>query len=249
MDFNLFLILPIAGLFGYAAQRYVEYFADNFNRTLQQSYQQTYQECYVEVIGSQITLKADYQWLKPLSNKGLRCLPLVFGLVAWLLYSLQSQYQQPDLLVVMWWLYALALLTAITLADYHYRLISTLMCQHLLLLALFGSWQNIAFVSLEQSMQSLFIALPLMILFYLGSKWLYRKEVFGEGDCWLITALAAFYPYQQLPLLLLFASGFGLLSTLLYWIKSSSEKANLRTLELPFAPSLALSALLLAVIM
>lgn len=223
---NLMLLLPLAALFGYWVQRYVNDFARRFNRTL---YQQ-YQDYYAPLLN--ITLALHIQWQLPL-NKPWRYLPLVFVLVAMMISIAQTA-----LLQQIWWLYCLAVLSAVALVDWHYRLISTTMCQQLLLLALFGSWQQITLITLAESVQSLLFALLFISLFFSVTKWLYRREVFGEGDCWLITALAAFLPTQDLPLLLLLASGLSLLWLFFQRIFLTKQAQNWRQLELPFAPSL-----------
>ncbi|SMB78866.1 leader peptidase HopD [Pasteurella testudinis DSM 23072] len=234
MIVNLFLAAFCALLIGWRLQRYFEHFAEEFNRTLQQYYQ----DCHADVTAQ--PLADDYQWLPPLRKRYFRLLPLGLALAA-----LPIGYFQPDFLSLLSLLCWLGLLIAIGVIDFYYRLISTALCQALLLLALFGAWQGIWAVSLAQSVQSLLIALAVSTLFYQLSKRLYRREVFGEGDCWLISALAAFYPWQQLPLLLLCASLLTLLGALCACARAVFSPQALGEQELPFAPALNISAVLL----
>ncbi|MGV6988665.1 prepilin peptidase [Testudinibacter sp. P80/BLE/0925] len=230
---NLILLLPIAALFGYWVQRYTNDFALRFNRILHNHYQ----DYYAPLLN--ITLAPHNQWLSPL-NKPWRYLPLSFVVIALMISTAQA-----PLLQQIWWLYCLAILTAIALVDWHYRLISTLMCQQLLLLALFGGWQQLALITLAESVQSLLLALLFISLFFMLSRWFYQREVFGEGDCWLVTALAAFFPAEDLPLLLLLASSFSLLWIFIRRICGHESHRHWRQLELPFAPSLVCAALIL----
>ncbi|WP_052122461.1 A24 family peptidase [Chelonobacter oris] len=229
MNSGVFLVWTAAiYLLGCLIRQYVQRFADNLNRTLQQNYA----DYYADVVAK--PLDSEYHWLQPLPQRELKYLPLIFTLLL-----CPSLLLPLEFFARIWQLYCLALLTAIALADYYYRLISTTLCLHLLLSALFGSWLGIAPLTLTQSVESLFVALVPVGLFFFISKWIYRKEVFGEGDCWLICALATFFPCSQLPLLLFVASAMGLLWAL------CCHRTGLKNLALPFAPLLAVATVLI----
>ncbi|TNH05462.1 prepilin peptidase [Testudinibacter sp. TR-2022] len=230
MQPSLLLLIFLALAIGLWLKYALANFAERLNRTLRQQYQ----DCYLP--HTQQPLAADYHWLLPIKSRVLNRLPPIFvGL------SLLMSWFSSDFLTQMWLLALLGLLTAIGVLDFYYRLISTALCQALALLALFGAWQQIGLVSLEQSVQSLLSAAVVSGLFFQISHWIYRKEVFGEGDCWLISALAMFYPWQQLPLLLLFASVLTLLAALFV----GRRRADWKTQQLPFAPALNISAIVL----
>lgn len=220
------LVLLLAVGFGSGLQHYVNHFADNINRALHSQYQ----IYYAQLPQLPPQLAHEHQWLLPLVQP-LRYIWLGFSLLAIGLSSYTDNVMQQ-----VWWLYCIALLVAILLVDWHYQLISTLMCQQLLLLGLFGAWQQLGVVSLSESVQSLLWTLLFVSLFFIITKWLYQREVFGEGDCWLVTALAAFLPYSTVPWVLLLASGMGLLFAALFYFKQKQR-------FIPLAPSLNLAAI------
>ncbi|MGR6981912.1 hypothetical protein ACUHGC_11225 [Testudinibacter sp. P27/CKL/0425] len=136
MTLEILLLAALGGLFGYGVQRYVNRFADCFNRTLQQHYREYYADLLLPS-----RLDPSHQWLPPLRSR-FRLLPFSFaGAGLYLAFVGEGLLQQ------IWFLYCLALLLAIGLVDGYYRLISTTMCQQLLVLALFGSWQQLGLVS------------------------------------------------------------------------------------------------------
>ena len=131
----------------------------------------------------------------------------------------------------------ITILSAISLVDWHYRLISPTLCQTLLALGLGTAYWQIRALSLEQSLQSAVLFGGVFYAIYHAAKGYYRQEALGRGDYWLALGLGAFMPAQQLPDFLFLACLFGLIYT-------TYAKYRNRTLNaVPFGPFLSLSGI------
>lgn len=116
--------------------------------------------------------------------------------------------------------------------DWHYKLISPANCQLLLALGIGSAYFQIIPLSLEQSLHSAALGFICFFVVYHLAKWHYKQEAFGRGDYWLISALAAFIPWQNLPLMIFIAC----ISAIIYamWLKWQKKPINF----IPFAPFL-----------
>ncbi|HBO39564.1 MAG TPA: prepilin peptidase, partial [Pasteurellaceae bacterium] len=133
-------------------------------------------------------------------------------------------------------LYA-SLLCIISVIDWHYKLISPAMCQFLLSSGIIAAYGEITSISLEQSLQSALFGFTAFFIIYHLSKLYYRQEALGRGDYWLVAGLAAFIPWQMLPLMILIAC----LSALSYglWLKYHKREIG----YIPFAPFLTIGGI------
>ncbi|UXN35386.1 prepilin peptidase [Avibacterium paragallinarum] len=146
--------------------------------------------------------------------------------------------------VALWWACWLSALIFIGLIDGLYRLISPLLCVWLFLWGLLGAYWQILPFGLEQCVIS---AVSIFVIFYglyVLCRWGLKKEMLGEGDCWLVLALGAEIQLEKLPHFVFLASLYGIVFYLIKQrlVKKSHHNA---TPEIPFAPFLILSALTL----
>lgn len=151
---------------------------------------------------------------------------LVAGSVFALFYYFSSFYVMVLLGIV------LLCCWTISVTDWYYQLISPGLCQLLLAAAIVSAWQGIGFVSLDDALKSAVLAWSIFYSLFHIARVVYHQEVFGRGDYWLITALAAFVQWQELPL-------FILLSCLFSLIYVSWHKRKKRFIPIiPFGPFL-----------
>ncbi|WP_109077840.1 prepilin peptidase [Aggregatibacter kilianii] len=221
----LFFLLGGA-LCGWRVHDYVEHFADKINREIYTAYVEIYPE-------NPPHFMAEKSVLKPL--KGQRSMyfyALSFATLFLLCYVTHAEPLKALCLA----LYC-ALLIAISLVDWQYRLISPALCQALFALGLGAAYWQISPLTLAQSLQSAVIFFGVFYAIYHAAKWYYRREALGRGDYWLALGLGAYLPAQQLPVFLFLASLFGL-------IYAAGAKYRNRTLNaVPFGPFLSLSGL------
>ncbi|MBV7388887.1 A24 family peptidase [Pasteurellaceae bacterium TAE3-ERU1] len=127
---------------------------------------------------------------------------------------------------------ALWLLAHIVLTDWRYQLLSS---QHCVLLAIIGLLKVRFGLGLTPAelCESVLLALVLSVVITSVSQWVYQRCAFGEGDCYLLCALACFTPSAEIPHLLLWASVLTLIvAGLVMW------RQGRRVQTLPFAPGL-----------
>lgn len=127
-----------------------------------------------------------------------------------------------------------SLLFVIGKIDWHYKLISPAICQQLLVLGIGSAYFHIIPLSLEQSLSAAAIAFLCFFVLYHLAKQYYKQEAFGRGDYWFISALAAFIPLHNLPLMIFIACISAIIYTI--WLKYRRKPIDF----IPFAPFLSL---------
>ncbi|KNE78032.1 prepilin peptidase [Aggregatibacter actinomycetemcomitans] len=195
----MWLLFLLGGvLCGWRVHHYVEHFADNLNREVYTAYTEIYPQNPLHFMAESI--------LKPLKRHfSARLYRLLFALLFIICYATNEPLQ-----ALCFALYG-TLLIAISLVDWHYRLISPALCQALFALGLGAAYWQIGALTLAQSLQSAVIFFGVFYAIYHAAKWYYRQEALGRGDYWLALGLGVFLPAHQLPVFLFLACFFGLL--------------------------------------
>ena len=139
----MWLLFLLGGaLCGWRVHRYVEHFADNLSREVHAAYTEIYPQ-------NPPHFTAEKSILKPLKRHFSAPLySLLFTLLFIICYAINEPLQ-----ALCFALYG-ALLIAISLVDWHYRLISPALCQALFTLGLGAAYWQIGTLTLEQSLQS-----------------------------------------------------------------------------------------------
>ncbi|MCT8622300.1 prepilin peptidase, partial [Glaesserella parasuis] len=101
-------------------------------------------------------------------------------------------------------------------------------------------WQLLFYHSIELNSHifSLFITILFFSLFSLLSQLIYKKESLGLGDILLFIALSPLFTFDEMILLLLYASLFGLTFYAIYFLFTKQKLTRL-----PFIPFISLSTL------
>ncbi|KDB44604.1 prepilin peptidase, partial [Glaesserella parasuis] len=101
-------------------------------------------------------------------------------------------------------------------------------------------WQLLFYHSIELNSHifSLFITILFFSLFSLLSQLIYKKESLGLGDILLFIALSPLFTLDEMILLLLYASLFGLTFYAIYFLFTKQKLTRL-----PFIPFISLSTL------
>ena len=220
----MWLLFLLGGaLCGWRVHRYVEHFADNLSREVHAAYTEIYPQ-------NPPHFTAEKSILKPLKRHFSAPLySLLFILLFIICYAINEPLQ-----ALCFALYG-ALLIAISLVDWHYRLISPALCQALFTLGLGAAYWQIGTLTLEQSLQSAVVFFGVFYAIYHAAKWYYRQEALGRGDYWLALGLGVFLPAHQFPVFLFLACFFGLLY-------AAYAKYQHRTLNaVPFGPFMSLA--------
>lgn len=139
-----------------------------------------------------------------------------------------------DLTLTCFYMSYLVLLFIIGKLDWHYQLIEPALCQLLLLILSGASYFRLISNSLEDVVESAVISFVIFYLVYHISKLCYKKEVFGQGDYWLISALSAGLSWRDIPLMISLACLLALFYALIYNRLLAHTKISL----VPFAPFL-----------
>ncbi|WP_276239910.1 prepilin peptidase [Pasteurella multocida] len=125
----------------------------------------------------------------------------------------------------------------IAVIDWRYQLISVQLCYCLFWIGVVAAYVEVSPLHLEQSLQSALTGFFAFYCLYHLSKRIYRKELLGKGDYWLMLGLGSMSHFAWLPLWLFLACVMGLGYVCGLRIKGQKIK------QLPFAPFLIFSAL------
>lgn len=142
--------------------------------------------------------------------------PLKCGHVLWYfffsgtLFALYFIYLR-EVFVSLYFACLSALLYLIAKIDWHYRLIPPDLCRLVGTFGIAGSAFHLQPQPLENTLKSLFIGFGVFWMFFHLVRFIYRQEAFGRGDYWLIGALSAFLPWQQLPVFMFISCVFALI--------------------------------------
>ena len=213
-------------LIGCVIYGYVHHFAFRLSQEIHAAYIEIYPENPPHFMLEKSILKPSQRQASALTYS------MLFALLFLLCYATNDEPSKGLCLALY-----ITILSAISLVDWHYRLISPTLCQTLLALGLGAAYWQIGALSLEQSLQSAVLFGGVFYAIYHAAKGYYRQEALGRGDYWLALGLGAFMPAQQLPAFLFLACLFGLIYT-------TYAKYRNRTLNaVPFGPFLSLSGI------
>lgn len=90
-------------------------------------------------------------------------------------------------------------------------------------------------IPLDIALRNGLIGFTFFYIISICAKFIYQKEALGEGDCWVMLGLCCVLPLSKLPWLVLIASIYGIIQTIIsYFYKK-------KTISIAFVPCLALS--------
>ncbi|EIJ67395.1 prepilin peptidase [Pasteurella bettyae] len=133
-----------------------------------------------------------------------------------------------------------SILYIIARIDWQYQLIMPLHCQSLLICSLIGSYFQFLPNQFEATTLSAAIGFIAFYIIYLSSYYSYKKEVIGRGDYWLVSALASFFDWTLLPMMVTLSCFIAL--TYVWLFKDKSDNAISKQLMIPFGPFLIIGA-------
>lgn len=214
-------LLLIALSIGELVRRKVLAFAPSMNQML---YQQ-YQDYYAQYLDNK-SLPLSTMWFKPLASS-LYWIPLLLMIAMFVgLYLYGISWRMG------WYFILTVIFLYIGVIDYFYRLISIYWCQALLLLILFGHSLALGSINLTQSVQSAGMVGAASLFFYWLTISLFKRVLLGEGDCWLLMAIAALLDWHNWIWLLCITSLLTIIVVYCY-----PKGRYFRAKEVPFAPA------------
>ncbi len=214
------MLFLLSILLAYWFQKEMQHFPTRIN-------QQTYQDYHL-LVQSPLSL-ADFihkSTLQPKFTFLSYGFYILFPVIVWIFYDINLPL-----------IFILICLIYLSLLDYLYYLTDIRYVSIIFILAL---WQLLFYHSLELNSHifSLFITILFFSLFSLLSQLIYKKESLGLGDILLFIALSPLFTLEEMILLLLYASLFGLAFYALYFLFTKQKLARL-----PFIPFISLSTL------
>ncbi|MFD0965742.1 prepilin peptidase [Seminibacterium arietis] len=224
---NYFLFFILGSITGIAVFRYISTFIENIKLSIYQSYTELFPHNLLPFSSEQSILQPK------------KCGHSFVYLLGFALFFIYCLIVNQSILLSLWWAYYGTLLFTISLVDWQYQLISPNLCRAIFVLNIIGSYFNLNELSLEESILSSFSAFSIFYVIYYIAKWIYKKEVLGRGDYWLMLGLGGIIYWENLPLLIFIASFTASLYGLYQKIKLKSGKF------LPFAPFLCCANLIM----
>lgn len=224
------MIMLAAFILGSSVGIYIFHFISTFTQRLSFSVWQDYCQLFAT--------RQDIPFMPISSLQAKKC-----GHILWYVFLFGGVFLVSSLqwepIEGLWWSGFISILIVISILDYLYRLISPLLCVLLFLWCLLGVQCHFLSLTLEQSITS---AVGIFVIFYaiaFFTQFILKKEMLGEGDCWLVLPLGATMLWQKLPLFVFLACIYGLGWCLVRFLRQISYSV------IPFAPFLIMSAITL----
>ncbi len=207
----LFLATLMGGILGVICYGYLKNFAFNLSTAIYQNYYEIFSQQIPQFTAKDIH---QHSQLKPLKHNALKSHMITFAGLFYILQYTTKTFAITGLLGI-----CFSVLYIIARIDWQYQLIMPLHCQSLLICSLIGSY----FQFLPNQFEATILS-----------------AVIGRGDYWLVSALASFFDWTLLPMMVTLSCFIAL--TYVWLFKDKSDNANNKQLMIPFGPFLIIGA-------
>ncbi len=229
---NYLIMLFIGSSLGYFSYYYLSHFRKRIIRELQDNCEEILQFSTPHFAEKNINLKS------------VQYFSIKYFLIIFSLAQLCIYFFTQNILVSLIIGNILTLLVILSIVDFHYQFLPLELTQFLLFMGLICGYYQVFTIDLIQSFESAVLSFCIFFSFYFLTKFWFKKEVFGQGDYWLIAALMSFHNIEILPLMICIASCSALLFIItqkLLFKKSSSIQSFI-----PFGPFLCMGFIIVS---